>query len=263
MLKSILELAFDLMAEHGCVRKYYFSVRAGYSMKIAIISDVHGNYDALSAFPESYDELWVLGDLVNYGPQPKEVIDLVRDKATAVVRGNHDQCIGYGDDPRCSPQFREMAEATRRFTEAVVTSEQRLYLCSFPLKLDIVRDRTLFLLCHATPSDPLYEYRTEASDKWKDDCARLPADIILIGHTHIPFVRYIDGRIIMNPGSLGQPKTGKPEACYGVWDNGRVHLRTYSYPVGKTAEKIRRMPVASFIQQKLISVLQAGGMPPQ
>jgi len=232
-------------------------------MKIAIISDVHGNYDALSAFPESYDELWVLGDLVNYGPQPKEVVDFVRDNATVVVRGNHDQCIGYGDDPRCSQRFREMAEATRRFTEAVVTMNQRLYLCSFPLKLNLVREQTRFLLCHATPSDPLYEYRTEESEKWADESARLPADIILVGHTHIPFVRSFDGRTVVNPGSLGQPKTGKPEACYAVWENGRLDLRTYSYPVGKTAEKIRRMPVNSLIQQKLISVLECGGIPPQ
>ncbi len=232
-------------------------------MKIAIISDVHGNYDALSAFPESYDELWVLGDLVNYGPQPKEVVEFIEDKAAVVVRGNHDQCIGYGDDPRCSQQFREMAEATRRFTEAVVTLKQRLYLCSFPLKLNLVREQTRFLLCHATPSDPLYEYRTERSGKWADDCARLPADLILVGHTHIPFVLSIDGHTVVNPGSLGQPKTGKPEACYAVWENGRVGLRSYKYPVGKTVEKIRRMPVTDLIQQGLISVLERGGMPPQ
>lgn len=232
-------------------------------MKIAIISDIHGNYDALSAFPESYDELWVLGDLVNYGPQPNEVVDFVRDKAAVVVRGNHDQCIGYGDDPRCSRQFRELAEATRRFTEGIITVKQRLYLCSFPLELNLVRDQTRFLLCHATPSDPLYEYRTEESEKWADECGSLPADVILVGHTHIPFVRAFDSRIVVNPGSLGQPKTGRPEACYAVWENGRVHLRTYAYPVGETIEKIRRMPVAGEIQQKLISVLEFGGMRPQ
>jgi hypothetical protein len=59
-------------------------------MKIAIISDIHGNFDALSALPESYDELWVLGDLVNYGPEPGAVIDHIKSNAAVIVRGNHD-----------------------------------------------------------------------------------------------------------------------------------------------------------------------------
>lgn len=231
-------------------------------MKIVIASDIHGNYDALSALPESYDELWVLGDLVNYGPEPKEVVDSVKDSATFVVRGNHDQCIGYGDDPRCSTQFREVAEATRQFSDAVVTTEQKLYLRSFPLRIDVVRAHTRFLLCHATPGDPLYEYRTADSKKWADECAQLHADVILVGHTHIPFMRSFNCQILVNPGSLGQPKTGKPDACYAVWENGQISLRTYAYPIDKTIEKIRLMPIDRNIQQKLITVLESGGLPP-
>lgn len=59
-------------------------------MKLVILSDIHGNHDALRALPEEYDELWVLGDLVNYGPQPKEVVADVMEKASLVVQGNHD-----------------------------------------------------------------------------------------------------------------------------------------------------------------------------
>ena len=232
-------------------------------MKIVIVSDIHGNYDALSSLPEAYDELWVLGDLVNYGPEPKEVVDFVKDNATLVVRGNHDQCIGHGDDPRCSPRFRDMAEATRQFSDAMMTAEQKLYLRSFPVRIDVVRLRTRFLLCHATPSDPLYEYRTEDSRKWADECRQLDADVIFVGHTHIPFVRSLNGQVVVNPGSIGQPKTGKPDACYAVWENGEVSLRTYPYPVKKTVEKIRSMPVGENIQQKLISVLESGGLPPE
>ena len=69
-------------------------------MKIVIVSDIHGNFGALSALPESYDELWVLGDLYELGPEPKEVVDFVTDNATLVVRGNHDQCIGYSETTR-------------------------------------------------------------------------------------------------------------------------------------------------------------------
>ena len=81
-------------------------------MKIVIISDLHGNFDALSALPESCDELWVLGDLVDYGPQPREVMSFVRSHAAAVVRGNHDNAVGFDVDPRCNPRYHAMASAT-------------------------------------------------------------------------------------------------------------------------------------------------------
>jgi putative phosphoesterase len=231
-------------------------------MKIVIVSDIHGNYDALSALPESYDELWVLGDLVNYGPEPKEVVDFVRHRATLVVRGNHDQCIGYADDPRCSLRFREMAEATRWFSAAVVTREQKAYLRSLPLQTNCTRPETRFYLCHATPSDPLYEYRSASSDKWVDECVHLHADVILVGHTHIPFIRSFNGRTVVNPGSLGQPKTGKPDACYAVWEDGQVSLRSYAYPLARTVSKIRLMPVGKSVQLDLIHVLESGGQAP-
>ncbi|MFZ0637379.1 MAG: YfcE family phosphodiesterase [Candidatus Acidiferrales bacterium] len=229
-------------------------------MKIVIVSDIHGNYDALSELPESCDELWVLGDLVNYGPQPAEVVDFVLAKASLVVRGNHDQCIGHGDDPQCSPRFRDMAEATRQFSSSVVTSQHKLRLRSFPPRLTAVRGHTRFFLCHATPSDPFYEYRDADSEKWVNDCRSLGVDVVLVGHTHIPFIRRLNGQILINPGSLGQPKTGSPCACYAVWENGHVSLRSYAYPVDKTVEKIRMMPIARNIQQNLIAVLESGGL---
>ena len=80
-------------------------------MKIGIISDIHGNLEALSSLPESFDELWVLGDLVNYGPNPVEVIDYVNANASVVIRGNHDHAVGLTEDPRCSAPFRRMARA--------------------------------------------------------------------------------------------------------------------------------------------------------
>ncbi len=232
-------------------------------MKILIVSDIHGNFDALSALPEDYDELWVLGDLVNYGPEPAEVVEYVMEKADIVVRGNHDQCLGYGDDPRCSARFRAMAEATRKFSEKALNSAHKQYLQSLPERLELKRSQTRFFLCHATPSDPLYEYRRAESDKWIDDCVQLRADVILVGHTHMPFIRSFNRQTLVNPGSLGQPKTGKPDACYAMWEDGHVNLRTYAYPVETTAEKIRSMPVRQDIQQALIKALESGGLLPE
>ncbi len=85
-------------------------------MKIVVISDIHANLEALTALPEWGDELWVLGDLVDYGPNPREVVALLRSRAELVVRGNHDHAVGFEDDPRCNPRFRKMALETRDFT---------------------------------------------------------------------------------------------------------------------------------------------------
>ena len=96
-------------------------------MKIVIISDLHGNFDALEALPETYTELWVLGDLVNFGPEPAAVVDFVKANCSIVVRGNHDHSIGYAEDPHCSPRFRKMADVTRRYTASVLNQDQKQF----------------------------------------------------------------------------------------------------------------------------------------
>jgi protein phosphatase len=84
-------------------------------VKLLIFSDIHGNLDALHAIRESYDELWVLGDIVNYGPEPREALEAVRATASIVVQGNHDHAVGHCDDSRWSARFREVAEANAPF----------------------------------------------------------------------------------------------------------------------------------------------------
>jgi Calcineurin-like phosphoesterase superfamily domain len=100
-------------------------------VKLLILSDIHGNLDALHAIRESYDELWVLGDIVNYGPEPREALEAVRATASIVVQGNHDHAVGHCDDSRWSARFREVAEATRRFTSSQLSAAQKAYLRSF------------------------------------------------------------------------------------------------------------------------------------
>src|SRR5439155_23303178 len=128
-------------------------------MRICIISDLHANLEALEALPGDYDELWVLGDLVNYGPDPGAVVDFVRSRASIVIRGNHDHSVGYNEDCRCSPRFRIMAEETRDFTTSTLSASDKQYLRELPISARREVYGKLFFLCHATPSDPLYEYR--------------------------------------------------------------------------------------------------------
>jgi putative phosphoesterase len=229
-------------------------------VKITIISDVHGNGEALRALPDEFDELWVLGDLVNYGPEPREVVDLVRAKASVVVRGNHDHSIGYDEDPRCTWRYHDMADATRRFSASVVTEDQKKFLRDMPLKAEINRANTRFYLTHARPSDPLYGYCPQDSDEWVKEVESVSADVVLVGHTHAPFVRKIGDRVLVNPGSLGQPKTGKPFACYAVWQDGRFDLKSFSYPVEKTIAGLKALSFPPEIEKDLITVLQTGSV---
>ncbi len=229
-------------------------------MKIAIISDIHANYDALSALPQDYDELWVLGDLVNYGPQPSECLDYVARKAALVVRGNHDHCIAFSEDPRCAPRYRAMANATRGYTHAVLNENQKNYLRGLPTRAEAERANTKFCLLHGIPSDPLYGYAAGQSDRWPAELESTKADVLLVGHTHIPFLRRVGKRIVCNPGSVGQAKTGKSEACYAVWENGKLELKAVPYPVHETIRKIEAMPIPEKIQRDLIKVLRKGDL---
>jgi protein phosphatase len=230
----------------------------GKVLKIVIITDLHGNCEALRCLPETYDELWVLGDLVNYGPDPAAIVDFVKAKSAVTVRGNHDHSIGYDVDPRCGARFQKMAETTRQYTASVLNKSQKEFLRELPLHVELRRQDKRFYLCHAKPSDPLYGYSPEDSDDWMREVDSVPADVLLVGHTRAPFIRRIGDRVVVNPGSLGQPKTGKPEACYAVWQDGTFELKSFSYSVDETVGKLQALSFPQDVEKDLITVLRTG-----
>jgi putative phosphoesterase len=227
-------------------------------VRIVIISDIHGNAEALSTLPEEYDELWVLGDLVNYGPEPGAVVDFVRSHATVAVRGNHDDAVGFNRDPRCSPPYRQMAKETLDFTRSVLSRDQIDYLASLPLTAQRAVGGTKVLLCHAAPSDPLYKYVQANSPLWEQEMKLVAADVLMVGHTHTPFVQTVGRQTVVNPGSLGQPKTGNTKACYAIWEDGAI-LQSVAYELDKTLGKVDQMPVSPRVRDDLKAVLLSGG----
>jgi len=230
-------------------------------MKIVIISDIHGNIDALRALPEPYDELWVLGDLVNYGPEPAAVIDFVQSKASVVVAGNHDYSIGFNQDPRCSARFRQMAEATRRYTDSVLGPAHKDFLRRLPRYAETLRQGTRFHLCHAIPSDPLFGYCQADSPRWPAEIEDLKSDVLLVGHTHLPSLQSMGSRSVVNPGSLGQPKSGSPEARYAVWEDGRIRLKSYPYPIETAVASVQALPIDELSRNELCAMLRTGEVP--
>ena len=225
-------------------------------MKIVVLSDIHGNYDALRAFTEDYDELWVLGDLLNYGPEPSEVVAEIMAKATLVERGNHDDAVVSAETPPWKARWRVTAEATRTYTASVLSDGQKAYIKSLPLHARVKRDGTTFFLVHATPSDPLYGHHSPDSEEWVKEIATASADVLLVGHSHVPFLRKVVNAIVLNPGSIGQPRNGDTRASYAVWQDGQFSLKTYSYPVEETVRKIRSLSFPAEAENDLISILQ-------
>jgi len=227
-------------------------------MKILIVSDLHANLEALEALPRDFDRLWVLGDLVNYGPNPVEVVEFVREHAAIVVRGNHDHSIGFDEDTRCSPRFRHMAEETRRYSRSVLSEEAREYLRNLPLTAAVDANGVRVSMCHAAPADPLYEYRPQDSPLWLTDALEPGVDVQLVGHTHKPFQRFLAARSIVNPGSVGQPKHGRAEACYAIWQDGRITLQSAPYDFERTIGKLRRLSFPAAVFEDLAGVLRNG-----
>jgi putative phosphoesterase len=233
-------------------------------MKIVIISDIHSNLSALEALPEhDYDQLWCIGDLVDYGPKPHEVVRWIEDRATVTVRGNHDHAVGFNAEPRCSAPFKRLADETRRFTENVCTPEDVEFLRNLPVQRKLTVNSTAFYLVHATPTDPLFGYCPENSERWQTEIGWTNADVLVVGHTHTPFIRKIGKTTIVNPGSVGQPKTGRSLACYALWEDGEIFLKEYSYPLIDTIQQIRKMPISPDDQDTLIAVLGTGMSPLQ
>jgi protein phosphatase len=229
-------------------------------VRIVILSDIHGNIEALKAITEPWGELWVLGDLVNYGPNPAEAVDFIRERATIVVRGNHDHAIGAGVDPQCSEPFLEMAQAMQVYTDSVLNQEQKTFLRELPLTACRNVDGREYFLCHAAPSDPLFRYLPADSPQWAAEAAAIDAQVLLVGHTHVPFILDLPARQVVNPGSVDQPKHGAAESCFAILDSGQVSLRSSIYAVEETTRKVHAPPVDEQVRIRLSHVLRRGGL---
>ena len=233
-------------------------------MKILIISDIHSNYEALCAVVDAehtVDQIWCLGDLVDYGPQPAEVVQWMRHHAQLCVRGNHDYALAFHEDCRCGKRFRELSIATREMNRALLSHDQIAYLQLLPATEEIVVENCRFRLAHATPSGDLYRYLLPGVTDIElgAEMDGIYADVILCGHTHFPMIRKVGSKLFVNPGSVGQPRDGDPRASYAVWDDGVVKLRRAKYDIGETIEKLRGCSLPPGMADRVARVLESGG----
>ncbi|HET6744815.1 MAG TPA: metallophosphoesterase family protein [Candidatus Limnocylindria bacterium] len=236
-------------------------------MRLAVLSDIHANLaalDAVRADLPDVDEMWVLGDIVGYGPQPNEVIAALQELGARSVMGNHDgAAIGQVDVTWFNPD----AARAIAWTAGVVDENARAYLATLP---EVRREGELTAV-HGSPRDPTWEYITDVNVAMVN-LASFDTRTCLFGHTHVPIVYRADeerveavaaeagaplslqgGRLLINPGSVGQPRDGNPAASYAVIDTGAetVQFRRVRYDVDRTQRLMRELELPARLIERL------------
>jgi putative phosphoesterase len=231
-------------------------------MKILLISDIHANIEAMTAIEEDYDAMLCMGDLVDYGPSPKEYLAFLKERAATIVRGNQDNAVAFHEDCRCHGDYKPLSVATRQLMWELLDDVEIEFLRKLPLTDYVSLGGARFFLCHAAPSNPLFQYLPADSpdEVWKEEIKNINADYILLGHTHEPFQKRIGNRWVINPGSVGQPKGDGPLASYAVWQDGEVALKKVPYDVERTIAKIKQTGLAPQIKAGLRHILRFGSL---
>lgn len=234
-------------------------------MKRAIISDIHSNLEAFEAVMEDIesqgvDDIYCLGDLVGYGPDPIPCIDRLRKKVKLCLLGNHDQATLF--DPE---GFNQSAERAIFWTRDQLENPRLMDAnerWDFLNELPRMHHEDDFLYVHGSPRNPLNEYVFQDDIYNERKMERLFAVVpkySFQGHTHVPGIftedrefytpddvggRYTlgDRKIMVNVGSVGQPRDRDPRACYVILEDLTVSFRRVSYPCGKTRDKILAIP---------------------
>lgn len=231
-------------------------------MRILILADIHGNWPALQAVQESFDVCIVLGDLVDYALEPSPCIDWVRRHAHYAVRGNHDHGVAQNVPVFGRNGYKYLTGVTRLQTRERVTAADLRLLSSLPVSRTVTLEDTRFLLVHASPRDPLDEYAPPNVEFWERRLEGVDADVVCVGHTHHPYVLSVGDKLIINPGSLGQPRDGDPRASYALIDEQRVVLKRVAYPVEETIRVIEQSSLPDQPKQMLAEIFRLGGTRP-
>jgi len=222
-------------------------------LKIAILSDIHANWQALEAVLRDcppVDETLCLGAVVGYGGDPQRCVDEVMKRGWLTLVGNHDRAC---TDPEILEWFNEDAASVVRWTIDVVGDERLAWLRELPdshVKNDV-------LLVHASPRDHIYEYVLDTAVAHAN-LEILNGAACFHGHTHIPGIFALVGETVtheyrvdtiginkpslVNPGSVGQPRDGVPTASYGIWDveESTFQFRRVRYDIKGAQRAIRK-----------------------
>jgi diadenosine tetraphosphatase ApaH/serine/threonine PP2A family protein phosphatase len=242
-------------------------------MRIIILADIHGNLAALNAVLDDaktrggIDRVWCLGDIVGYGPDPGACIETIAALSQVIVAGNHDRAA---TGKLNTAWFNPEAATALYWTHEQLKPDEAAWLDNLPL----TREQGDWLLVHGSPTDPLLEYVISAGIAEKN-LERSNFQYCLVGHSHIPVAhrQEEDGvkpislqpgvglvvgemRMVVNPGSVGQPRDGDPRASYAVLDTeaSMLRLQRVEYDISATQDKM----MAAGLPVRLVTRLEQG-----
>lgn len=193
-------------------------------VKLALLGDIHGNYLALQAVlaaatSSGVEKLLVTGDLVGYYYAPLKVVEMLHSWDKYMVRGNHeDMLINARNNPIFLAQISDRYGSGLSLAIEQLGEQQLDELCNLPCKQDLMIDGCRIMLCHGAPWNvDQYIYPDTALDML-ERCANQDYDLVVLGHTHYPMLKKIGKTVLVNPGSVGQPRNRQPGACWALFD---------------------------------------------
>lgn len=223
-------------------------------MIIAIVSDIHANATAFEAVlnaakAKNADALMVAGDLVGYYFQPKTVIQLMQsfEKPVYIVRGNHEELLFSAKT--CRDQ---LAKVSAKYGPGIQIALDQLtdlevdWITSLPHPLEVRYPDCFFLLCHGSPSSiDQYVYPDSPLEELVLSLNEQP-DVLIMGHTHYPFIRNVGSCLIINPGSVGQPRNRVPGAHWALLDTQTMSVSLFVEPYNFSDLQQHCLEVAPF-----------------
>lgn len=241
-------------------------------MKYAVMSDIHGNFEAFSAVldylsSKNIDSYIICGDIIGYGPQPTECIEQVKKLPNLnVVMGNHDAVIAGKIEIKW---FNEYARKTLEITKQVLSQESIHWIEKLPLKIETQK----YVVVHGSPRNPLKEYLLSEM-QYLDNVKNINTEVVFYGHTHIPmyFCLNADGKVegdfikpfarikikecskfFINPGSVGQPRDGNSMASFAIFDDETMifELIRVNYNIKKVQDLMKEMGAHQLLIERL------------
>ncbi|MGP7818585.1 metallophosphoesterase family protein [Niallia sp. 01092] len=215
-------------------------------MKIAFISDIHGNAVALESVLEdinkkNVDNIYVLGDLCYRGPEPRRSLDLVRSLNTSIIKGNADEWVIRGVQKGEVPdKVLELMNLEREWIVSKLQQSDIDYLESLPTELHFEAEGASIHAFHATPTSLFDVVLPNTDDTVIQETlmSRTDSEVYIYAHIHKPYIRYINGKIIMNIGSVGLPFDGLTKASYGLVEIKEGSISTSIERVDFDQEKV-------------------------
>lgn len=230
-------------------------------MRIAVITDIHGNLPALRAALAAIDRIGVHavycgGDLVGYGPHPNEVCALIRDREIPTIYGNYDHAIARDhDDCGCvyrDPEDKALGERSIAWTLEHTDTASKDFMRGLPFDLRFAMGDRRVRLVHGSPRRvDEYLFEDKPDSLYERLAAQSECDVLVFGHTHRPWIREIGGVLFVNCGSVGKPKDGDPRAAFAVLEleDGRVTAAIERVPYD--AEAVAREVAGSGLPHEL------------